>query len=416
MKQIPILYFSNETDRGGAEEHLLGLLRGLDRNRFRLHLACTAEMAEKLRPDIPADVEVFRLTLRKPTHVAGMAQLARILRRRQIGILHSHLFYASLFASPIGRLVGVPLIFETPHVSERWRKGRLKSSYAVDRAVGRCVDRYVAVSNANAQYLVEEKRLPPAKIAVIHNGCDLTRFNPAHEVPSGLRESLGFGATDPVLVVLGRLEPQKGHRVLLNAMPLIRARFHSTRVVFVGEGSLRAELTEQTVALGLKDCVRFAGFQSNAQDWLALATATVLPSFYEGLPLAAIESLAAGKPVLASDVDGTPEVVRHSIDGFTFRPGDIEGLAEAACQVLGDPASGREMGETGRQWVLKHFSLAQQIEKTEMLYSHAWEQRKPSRPSTSIDETAVNPHWKRTGSSLDGVESQMANHEVRGLN
>ena len=205
QKRIPILYFCNETERGGAEEHLVALLRGLDRELFRLHLACTDEMARKLRPDVPDDVEIFPVTLRKAKHLAGMSRLARILRERQIGILHSHLFYASLFASPIGRLVGVPLTFETPHVREQWRKGRLKSSYAVDRMIGQCVDYYVAVSQANAQYLVEDKRLPSKKIVVIHNGCDVNRFDPAREAPSGLRASLGFSPNDPVLVVLGRL-------------------------------------------------------------------------------------------------------------------------------------------------------------------------------------------------------------------
>ena len=85
MKHIPILYFSNETERGGAEEHLLALLRGLDRRLFRLHLACTDEMAKKLEPDLPDDVEVFRVTLRKAPDFAGMIRLARILRGRQIG-------------------------------------------------------------------------------------------------------------------------------------------------------------------------------------------------------------------------------------------------------------------------------------------------------------------------------------------
>ncbi len=403
MKPIPILYFSNETDRGGAEEHLLALLRGLDRNLFRLHLACTNEMAEKLQPDVPDDVEVFPVTLRKPTHFAGMIRLARILRRRQIGILHSHLFYASLFASPVGRLVGVPLVFETPHLKERWRKGRLKSSYAVDRMIGRLVDYYVAVSKANAQYLIEEKMLPPGKIVVIRNGCDVNRFNPAHEVPNGLRASLGFDPGDPVLVEMARLEPQKGHQVLLRALPLIRARFPKTRLVCVGEGSLREELTQQAAALGLKDCVRFVGFQPNVEDWLALATATVLPSFYEGLPLAAIESLAAGKPVLASAVDGTPEVVRHGITGFTFRPGHSGELAETACRILREPELGRAMGQAGRRWVLEHFSLRQQIDKTQALYCQAWERREYGRQNEAILGTAAVAHGKPLGSlSADG--------------
>ncbi len=406
MKQIPILYFSNETDRGGAEEHLLALLRGLDRNLFRLHLACTSEMAKKLQSDLPEDVEVFRIMLRKTTHFAGMARLARILRERKIGILHSHLFYASLFASPIGRLLGVPLIFETPHVREQWRKGRLKSSYAVDRLIGRSVDYYIAVSTANARYLAEEKKLPPEKIAVIHNGCDLNRFDPAHRAPEGLRESLGFGSGDPVLVVLGRLEPQKGHRVLLKALPLIRACFPAIRVVCVGDGSLREELSAQSYALGLKDCVKFVGFQSNVEDWIALASATVLPSFYEGLPLAAIESLAAGKPVLASAVDGTPEVVRHGITGLTFPPGNPEELAETVCRILRDPDLGRAMGQAGRRWVLEHFGLHQQIEKMQALYCAAWERRASRRQTKLVLETMAVSQLEPFGSLTSNRERQ----------
>lgn len=390
MKKISILYFSNETDRGGAEEHLLSLLRGLDRSLFQLHLACTDEMAKKLRLDMPEDVEIFRMMLRKTTHFAGMIQLARILRERHIGILHSHMFYASLFASPIGRLLGVPLILETPHVREQWRKGRLKSSYAIDRFIGRSVDYYIAVSKANAQYLAEEKKLPPRKIVVIRNGCDMSRFDPARREPSGLRESLGFAPSDPVLVVLGRLEPQKGHRVLLNALPLIRVQFPATRVVCLGDGSLREDLRTQSRALGLNDCVRFVGFQPNVEDWLALATATVLPSFYEGLPLAAIESLAAGKPVLASAVDGTPEVVRHGITGLTFPPGNFEELAETVCRILREPDLGPAMGQAGRQWALENFSMHQQIEKTQSLYCEAWERHVSRRRTKRALETLVS--------------------------
>src|SRR5439155_23179940 len=126
--------------------------------------------------------------------------------------------------------------------------------------------------------------------------------------------SLGFGDDDPVLVVIGRLEPQKGHRVLLLALPAIRHEFPGVRVVFVGEGGLKAELEQQVAGAGLTDAVRFVGRQSNVVDWLALADVTVLPSFYEGLPLAAIEALAAGRPIVATAVGGTPEVV---VDGPT---------------------------------------------------------------------------------------------------
>jgi glycosyltransferase involved in cell wall biosynthesis len=364
---ISVLHFSNTLVRGGAEQHMLTLLRGLDRSRFRPHLVCTPEVAEKIGPDLPSDVELLPLRLRKPSDVGAARALGQLLRARRVDVLHSHLFYGSLFASPVGKLCGVPLVVETPHVRERWRHG-LKSRFVVDRLAGRFVDQYIAVSEANRRYLIEEKGLPPQKIVVIHNGCNVRRFTPHHQEPAGLRQSLGFGNDDPVLVVIGRLEPQKGHRVLLEALPAVRREFPAVRVVFVGEGALRAELEHQVAGSGLAHVVRFVGQQSNIVDWLALADVTVLPSFYEGLPLAAIEALAAGRPIVATAVDGTPEVVVDGATGLTVPPGDPTELARAVCRLLGDPSLGEKLALAGRDWVLERFAEDRQVRRTEALY------------------------------------------------
>ena len=370
-----VLYFSNALTRGGAEEHIVTLLRGLDRRRFQPLLVCTSEVAEQLRFDLPSDVELIPLRLRKPGHLAAALRLARIIRSRRIDILHSHLFYSSLFASPIGWLCRVPLIVETPHLREQWRQGWFKSRFIVDRLVGRFVHRYIAVSEANARYLIEEKGLPARKITVIHNGCDIERFDPGRLPPSGLRQALGFGPRDPVLVVAGRLEPQKGHRVLLDALPTVLYGFPQVRLVFVGSGSLRGELEARVRELGLGDAVRFVGHQSNIPDWLALADLTILPSFYEGLPLVAIESLAAGRPMVATAVDGTPEIVVNGETGVTVPPGDAPALAQAICRLLGDPTLRERFARRGREWVLERFSAEQQIRRTEVLYRTGLEQR-----------------------------------------
>jgi glycosyltransferase involved in cell wall biosynthesis len=267
---------------------------------------------------------------------------------------------------------------ETPHVREHWRRG-WKAHFAVDRLAGLCVDRYIAVSDANARYLVATKGLPAGKVGVIHNGCDLRRFDADRPAPDGLRMSLGFAAADPVLVIVGRLEPQKGHRVLLDALPLVRHQFPDVRVVCVGEGALRSELERQAGALGVAGAVRFVNYQHRVDDWLALADLTVLPSFYEGLPLAAIESLAAGRPVVASAVDGTPEVVVDGVTGLTVPPGDAPELARAVCRLLGDPQTRVAMGRAGRKWVEERFGHERQVRQTERLYLDVWKRRVAAR-------------------------------------
>ena len=395
-RPISVLHFTNSLVRGGAEEHVLTLLRGLDRSSFRPHLVCPPALAGKLEKDLPADVPLFPLLLQKPRQLRAALGLARILRGRRVDILHSHGFYSSLFASPVGWLCGVPLVVETPHVREHWRQGWFKSRFVVDRLAGSFVHHYIAVSEANARYLREQKGLPAHKIVVIRNGCDLERFDPAHPAPAGLKSRLGFADGDPVLVVLGRLEPQKGHRVLLDALPAVLREFPRARLVCVGEGILRDHLREQVRALGLEASVRFVGYQTNVTDWLALADLTVLPSFYEGLPLVAIESLAAGRPVVATAVDGTPEVVVDGRTGLLVPPGDAAGLANAICRLLREPGLRRSLGEAGRRHVLDGYSQERQIRQTQELYLSAWEQRVAENKKAPLPmETQLTPPESR---------------------
>ncbi len=388
-KRISVLHFCNEFVRGGAEQHILTLLCGLSREYFDLHLACTAQLAKLLKPDLPSDVEVFPIELRKPWQINAALQLAEILRSRKVDILHSHIFYASLFASPVAWSCSVPIVIETPHVREYWRREGLKARFVIDRLVGRCVNRYVAVSEANGRYLAEQKGLPTQKISVIHNGSDLNRFRHLRSKSAGLRQKLGFGSEELVLLVAGRLEPQKGHSVLLTALPQVRRVFPNVLTVFAGEGELLPQLQRQVAELGLQGAVDFVGYQNNMEEWFSVADITVLPSFYEGLPLVAIESLAAGTPLVATAVDGTPEIVIHERTGLTVPPGAPEELAAAICRLLADPNMRAQFGSAGRTWVEEEFSQEKQIKRTEELYLSSLEQVRSERFHEMFDSQAV---------------------------
>lgn len=370
-RHLVVCMFDNESVRGGAEEHLLCLLQGLDRARFRPLLAAPAALIELLGRDLPPDVVLLPIELRSHLELKRMRQLAAFLRREQVDVLHSHGFRPSLLASPVGRFAGVPVTVETPHVREYWRKG-WKANYAIDRAASRYVDAYIAVSEANGRYLREEKKLPADKIKVIRNGCALSHFAAAVAVPEGFKQAAGFAAHDPVMLLAARLEPQKGHAVLLRAMAALKQEFSALRLVLLGDGSLRGELQSLACELGLAESVFMPGHSPDTRCWMSAADVCVLPSFAEGLPLFAIEALAAARPMVATAVDGTPEIVLDRRTGLTVPPGNPAALAAAITEVLRNPGPAAERAAEGARYVREQFSLVRQLRETEALYEMLW--------------------------------------------
>lgn len=381
MSRIRVLHFSNEEVRGGAEEHMLGLLRGLDRSRFELYLACPPALRAQLN-GLPADVEYVPLTLRRPWQVKAGWRLSRFLRRHRVHLLHAHLSCAGRAAAPWARLAGAAML-ETPHAREGWRKG-WKQAAAIDRAVGWLQNGYIAVSHANAGYLIEELRLPARKVRAIPNGVDVERFAAPQPAALDPRPTLGIGADELLLICVARLEPQKGHGVLLEALahlePDVRARL---RLVCLGDGALRQQLEEQTVALGLSERVVWAGYCPHIERWLAVADVFVLPSFYEGLPLVALEAAAAGRPVVATAVDGTPEAVGDGDNGLLVPAGDATALAAALARLAADPALRRALGDRGRQRARLEFGLERQLAATGDYYCELLARRPAARAAAA---------------------------------
>jgi len=371
---LEVCHFANSISRAGAEEYMLGVLRHLDRQRFRPSLACPSTLIDLLRPGIPPDVGVFPVDIARPTQFRELRRFSHFLRDRRVQIVHSHQFRASLVASPTASLCGVPVTVETPHIREYWRKG-WKANYTVDRIAGHFVTGYIAVSEANKRYLVAEKRLSERKISVIPCGADLRPFTRQQSAGQALRRELGLSPSQPVLLVAGRLEPQKGHRFLLDALPSICAEFPGLLLFCVGEGSLMSELQHHARDLGIADAVRFAGYQRDMPRWYALADIVVLPSLFEGLPITAIEALASEKPMVATAVDGTPEIVVDGITGLTVPPRDSVALALAIARLLRDPELRATLACQGRELVERSFSIERMVEQIENLYLRLWQAR-----------------------------------------
>lgn len=369
VRPLKVVHFTSSRERGGAEEHLVNLVSRLDRAQFEPIVVCRPSLAEEMAAELRDRAKLVPTALRGPRDFRLVPHLARLFRRLKADIVHSHLFCSSLLASPAARLAGARVVIETPHVSEGWRHG-WKAHFFVDRLAAHLVDAFIAVSEANARYLLRQKNLPPEKVHVIRNGIEPTRFD--CNGCERLRIMLGIPLTAPVVVSIARLEPQKGHHVLLDAIAQLRRDIPSVWLVLVGEGSLRKEIEQQASTLGLQDRVRLVGWQDSIAEWLALADVVALASFYEGLPLVLLEALAARRPVVATAVDGTPEVIRNLQTGLTVPAGNPQALAQAMRRILEDPSLARRLAHSGRELVESRFNHSRQVTETEQLYLEVW--------------------------------------------
>lgn len=368
-----IAYVLCTTERGGVEEHVLSLIKHINPRRFRCFLVAPERLLRAFDGDLTdKDAGMLPLALKGFGDLKGLMKAVRFFRKERIHIVNTHMFYASAFYAPAARCAGVPVVIETSHGVEKWRfeKGFVKRhSYMFDKLISLLQDRILAVSHACARDLVRIKKINARKIAVVQNGRDLASFSPAaQERRRALRLKHGLGEEDYVFGVLARLGIQKGHAYLFEAIRLLAERRRDFKVLLVGDGPLRSELQESAERLRITPFVIFAGFQNDMPGYHGMIDVNVLPSLYEGLPLGLVEAAALERPVIATAVDGTPEVVTDRRNGLLVPPKDPRALCDAMAYALDHPEEMKEMGRRGREIALRHFTLERQIRETEQVY------------------------------------------------
>ncbi len=362
MSRIGLLFALTASARGRVEEVVLALLRHLEPSQFRIALAAPPALLESFAGDlhgVPVETEAVQADswLRR----RDVGRLAAFVGRVRPHIVNTHGARATMVAAPLAKWQGAKVV-ETYHGGGDGSRGRLVPG----RMVSRFVDRAIAVSEAARSSLVAGG-YPADKIVVVPNGRDLSAFRPG-VARDAVRRELGIDRAVPLVGVVGRLESRMGHAELFEAWPSIVAEFPAARLLLIGDGSLRPRLEGRARELGVERQVIFAGTRTDLARMLDAMDVVTLPSLSEGMAMTAIEASAMGRPVVATAVDGIPEVIREARTGRLVPPADPGALSRAIRGVLRDPLGAQRMGRAGRDFVRDRFSLDRQVSSTARVY------------------------------------------------
>jgi glycosyltransferase involved in cell wall biosynthesis len=401
INRVKLLKFLHTFEIGGTERQVVTLARKLDPDKFDLSMACFYKMGPFLqdieRRRIPLTEYEVR-SLRSATAFREVLRCAADLRRDRTQIVHAYGFYSNVFAIPAARLAGVPVVIgsirdtlEGPPLQRRAHK-----------LVCRLADCVLVNAEAIKERLIAEG-YNGAKIKVIKNGIDLSRFAKKNE-DGKVRLEFDLPPTAPLVVVLARLSRFKGIEYFLQAAAIVARRFEEARFLIVGDlkydQAYRAELKHEAVRLGLGRRVIFTGFRLDVADVLSEAAVSVLPCHYgEGLSNSLLESMAVGLPVVATTVGGNSEVVAEGTTGLLVPPREPEALAQAISLLLADPETAQKFGAAGRQRVAQHFSLERMTQDTEDLYRELLEAAL-QRTAAVKTEGRFSRRWHRSRNLL----------------
>ena len=360
MTKITVLHLITELNVGGAEKSLAHLLAHLDRDRFSPTVACLYGGDGPIAGEIRAmNIPVIDLGVTAKWRWDGFWRLYDLLRRECPTILHTWMFHANIPGRVLGRLAGVPIVINSEHTMAMERGWR----YWLNRITHPWTDQVICVSPQVADFFVDHVGIPRQKIIFIPNGVDLQNLK---DLPDKLQARARLALPpDQVLVgTVARLDPVKRLDVLLQALTSLS----DVSAVVVGDGPERVRLGEVSDRLKLTERVFFVGHQEDVWPWLAALDVFVLCSDWEGMSNALLEGMAAGLPVVATAVGGTPDVVVDGVTGLLVPPRDPPALAEAVVRLLRDPDLRHRMGEAGRHRVEEHFSLERMVGRTQALY------------------------------------------------
>ena len=361
---IRLTYLITDLNVGGVPLHLYRLAQSLPADRFAVRVISLADGGEVGTMLRRAGVPVTSCGARNAADARALVRLWCLLREDRPDVLHAMLFHANLAARIVGPLAGLPIRrilceIQTVEIDRRYH-------LIVDNLTCRLCRCEIGNSPSVIAHLRRRAHLPASRLYGAWGAVDAAAFDRADPID---RASLGLPADEPMIVWTGRLDPVKGFEEMLAAFARVTAR-RPARLVLAGEGHYRSKVEALIRDLGLSGRVLLLGSRSDVPRLLEAADLFLFCSRTEGLPNALLEALAAGLPIVATDVPGNRDLIDTGRTGILVPVGEPEAIARAVLSLLDHPAEAGALGQRGRDCVRRHHDLPAWRDRWAMFYDH----------------------------------------------
>ncbi|MEW6066683.1 MAG: glycosyltransferase [Nitrospirota bacterium] len=364
MQPINILHVIPKLSVGGVENQLALVLRKYDRTKFCPFVCCLSDK-DTIGKEIETNgIEVVYLNrLKHKFDWKIVKDIYKLIQLWNIKIVRTHQYHANLYGRLAAWLARVPCIVASVH-----------NVYTIDKKIHRRIinkcfagftDKIIAVSNAVKRDIIRYDRVPEDKIMVIYNGKEIDSFL---NIKENIRTELGISPEIPVIGTVGRLTPQKGQKYLIEAISKLKNKFPGMVLLIAGDGPLKQKLEKYSEMLGLSEDIKFLGTRRDIPAILSAMDIFVLPSIWEGLCNALIEAMAAGKPIIATDIQPNKEIISSERLGMLIPPENSDAIASSIELLLNNKGIAENMRELSRKKVALDYNINTSIQKYESLF------------------------------------------------
>jgi glycosyltransferase involved in cell wall biosynthesis len=387
LEKVKVIHIITRLDKGGSAENTLLTTMGLDKNKYEVvlikGLSLESEMSAEERTSLDEGLKQAELKgvklitvpslirrINPMLDLQALFRLYRIFLQKKPAIIHTHTSKAGILGRWASFFARVPIVVHTPHGHIFYGyHGKIKTKLfiLIEKLTAMITDMIITLTKREKDDHIQFDISKSHKFAVIHSGVNLEDFSKNFVNSDELKRDLGIPITDSIVGTVGRLVEIKGHRYLLDAARLVLNKLPNVTFLLIGDGHLMTELINHASALGIKNKVIFGGWRGDVAQLINAFDIFVLPSLNEGMGRVLVEAMAMGKPIVASDIGGIPDLVKDGTNGILFPPRDVHAMAEAIMKLLLDRELARKMGKEGERTSL-NYDTGVMVKNIERLY------------------------------------------------